>query len=160
MVTGGITKCKFYYIYENGSMSTDYDARDAHNLPITTVCIKELKIKTKKEESILYALGSTTCYVIEDEPNEETGKYIAQQRADKAIEWLSESEFSLRKYDFKRKYRHLKGIRDDRIQILIDGDLNNLEVSLMGLDKPQPVDPNEDLENRCGVSVRPMEKSE
>jgi hypothetical protein len=159
MVTGGITQSKFYYIYENGSMSTEYNLRDARNLPITTVCIKELKLKTKKGESILYALGSTTCYVLEDEPNEETGKYIAQQRADKAIQWLRESEFSLRKYDFKRKYKHLKGIRNDRIQILIDGELNNLEENLMGLVRLRPTDPIEDLENRCGIDVQ-VEKEE
>ena len=159
MVTGGIIQSKFYYIYEDGAMSADFNLRNARNLPITTVCIKELKIITKKDESILYALGSTTCYVLEDEPNEETGKYIAQQRADKAIQWLRESEFSLRKYDFKRKYKHLKGIRDDRIQILIDGELNNLEENLMGLVRLRPTDPTEDLEKKCGINVQ-VEKDE
>jgi hypothetical protein len=158
MVTGGITKCEFYYIYEKGNMSTEYNLRDARNLPITTVCIKELKIITKKDESILYALGSTT-RDWHDEPKKEMGEYIAQQRADKAIQWLSESEFSLRKYDFKRKYKHLKGIRNDRIQILIDGELNNLEENLMGLVRLRPTDPIEDLENRCGIDVQ-VEKEE
>lgn len=141
-------------------MSADYIPQNAGNLPITTVCIKELKIAKKKSICFFYALGSTTCSE-DDEPNQVIGDRIAEQRADKAIEWLSDSRYELARYDFKRKYMHLKGIKDERISVLTLDELNDTERSLLDLNKPFEIveAPNEDLEKKCGINVQ-VEKDE
>lgn len=132
-----VVKTRFYY-----------DSNEKHK---GTFCVKEIEFYGHT----LYARGHTLCSQ-KDKFNKKIGRHIAEQRADKVVEWLGDNDYHdadeaytllFDKHIVEHEYQsYLKALAEGRdvppprddMHLLTDLDLNGLEKKLLGLDKEMP----------------------
>lgn len=107
------------------------DFKDEHAIwRNKTVCIKEITLSQNASgQENFYARGSTVCSR-RDQFCRKTGRQIAEQRAEKAIEWFEKVGYDVGKYNYNfGDYAHM-------ISMLRAQELSDFEKRLMCVSEP------------------------